>query len=150
MVAQATVDASFAVDSAWKWSLDPGGYVITSPKRGPKFRLHRLVLGLAADDPREGDHVNGDRLDNRRENLRPATRAQNGQNVPVKVGKYRGVTYDPSRKTFKCWRARVGLGGHGHHIGWYETEDEAGAAALVWIAENMPFAVLERCVRSGP
>lgn len=124
--------------------LDRDGYAKTSDQR----LVHRVMLGLAIGDPLEGDHINGDRLDNRRENLRVATRQQNGQNVASRPGsrsRYRGVGYDPKRPSDKKWRARI-AGRRGAHIGWYLTEDEAGAAALAWLEENFPFAQLDRCV----
>lgn len=43
--------------------------------------LHREILGLAHGDGIEGDHENGDTLDNRRTNLRRATRSQNAQAI---------------------------------------------------------------------
>lgn len=42
--------------------------------------MHRIILGLERGDLREGDHINGDGLDNRRNNLRIATHSQQMQN----------------------------------------------------------------------
>lgn len=52
--------------------------------------MHRQLLGFPKE---EGDHENGDRLDNRSCNLRVATRVQNGANIPArsKTG-FKGVT----------------------------------------------------------
>jgi hypothetical protein len=146
VVAHALVDVVTDEMRACKWWLDQDGYVLASPRRGVKFGLHRLVLGLEPGDGLEADHVNGDRLDNRRANLRVTTRAQNGQNVGVRTGRFRGVSHDPSRGGGKHWRVRIGLNGRNHHIGWYASEDEAGAVALAWIEKNMPYAVMDRCV----
>jgi hypothetical protein len=143
-VAWALVDDDYATLARFKWTLDRDGYAQASPRRGVKLRLHRVVLGLSKGDGFEADHRNGDPLDNRRENLRVVTRRQNGQNVPARRG-HRGVGYDPSRPTAKCWRARIG-GLQGAHIGWFLTEDEAAAAVRVWLAEHMPYAEQERLV----
>lgn len=44
-------------------------------------RLHRLVLGLSDESYLVADHINGDGLDNRRENLRAVASAQNYENT---------------------------------------------------------------------
>lgn len=125
------------------WHLDPDGYVIGSAGRGKRIALHRLVLELEPGDGLEADHIDGDKLNNRRSNLRIATRQQNGQNVPAKRG-HRGVTFDPSRRTRRCWRVRIGLAGRYHHVGWFATEAEAETAAAAWYAEHVPFSNPER------
>jgi hypothetical protein len=147
VVASAKVDAADAALARFRWSFDQDGYVVASPHRGMKLRLHRLILGLGPGDGLEADHINGDKLDNRRGNLRVASRAQNGQNVPARRGasRHRNVYYDPSRPTARCWRARYG-GVKGRHIGWFLTEEEAAAAAEAWRRANVSFAVSERAI----
>ena len=143
VVGHALVDPEFAHLAAHRWSLDRDGYVVASPRRGVKLRLHRVVLGLKAADGLEGDHINGDKRDNRRANLRACTRQENGQNVPAQRG-HRGVTYDASRRGGDHWRVRIGLGGRSYHVGWFASERDAITAAEAWYAEHMPFANPER------
>jgi len=73
------------------------------------------------------DHRNRDGLDNRRSNLRIATRCQNRCNTNInKVGcssQYRGVTWD---KQVKRWR--VGLQSQGKYIGIGYFDSEIAAA----------------------
>jgi AP2 domain/HNH endonuclease len=108
-----------------------GGYV--------RRYLHREVLGLAPDDQRRVDHINGDTLDNRRANLRIVTDAENAQNQGSRGGssRYRGVTFDKSRGR---WMATAMLNGRRTTIGRYATEIEAAEAAAEWRARNMPFS----------
>ena len=149
IIAYALVDASDAALAKHTWSLDPGHtarggkpYVRRGGIRGGvrwwKY-LHREVLGLTADDPRKGDHVNGDTLDCRRSNLRIATPAQNAQNQGSRGGssEHRGVTWDKSRQK---WMATGMLDGRRKTIGRFDTEDEAAEAAAAWRAEHMPFS----------
>jgi hypothetical protein len=87
--------------------------------------MHREIA--ETPDDLETDHVNGDRLDNRRENLRAATRGQNGANGrkrPSRSG-LRGVyRHRPTGR----WLAQISIGGRLYHLGIFDTPDEAAAA----------------------
>lgn len=116
------------------WRLN-GGYA----KSGRLF-LHRVVLGLG---PGEGsvDHINGDGLDNRRENLRVATHAQNMQNrrphKNARTSRFRAVYRDADSGR---WRARCRLNNRPHHLGYFDTELEAAAAVAEFLRVHMPYA----------
>jgi len=77
---------------------------ITLLRDGPRKRLpmHRVILPVS-----QGmvvDHINGDGLDNRRCNLRPATHSQNSRNRrPREDGAEFGVYQDPSGKWSIGW-----------------------------------------------
>ena len=77
----------------------------------------------------EIDHINGNRSDNRIENLREASHAVNMQNVllPRKHNKsgFLGVSKDKKR-----WCAAVMLNGKRHRIGAYDSPEEAHKAYL--------------------
>ncbi len=108
--------------------------------------MHREVLELAFGDKREVDHISGDRLDNRRINLRLVTRQQQAQNVRAhrdSTSRYRGVSWDRRRN---CWTSRVFYEGKYHHVGYFADELTAAEAARLARVEIMPFAVggLER------
>jgi hypothetical protein len=109
-------------------------------------RLHREILELQPYEKRFVDHINGDKLDNRRSNLRVVTEAQNRQNVPVYGGysRFRGVSRSGPR-----WRARVTIDGTSIDGGSFATEEEAAVAARELRAIHMPFANEERSVRAG-
>lgn len=83
---------------------------------GKYVKMHRLILGLHPGDP-EVDHRDGDGLNNRRENLRLATKSQNGANslgkLTIRKSKYKGVSWDkePRRKTGGHWRAQIRVNG---------------------------------------
>lgn len=136
----------------WKWKrADRGGYPIrTKDSRS----MHRLLLELEVGDRRQGDHKNGNVLDNRRDNLRIVTYAQNRQNEkPRKTyagkapkSKYRGVFYRSAafiakRPNGKHWFVKHRLDGRECFGGSFNTEEEANEAAIEWRKENMPFAV---------
>lgn len=101
------------------------GYAITKINN-KTIRMHRLVL------QREGynidniycDHINHNRLDNRRENLRPATPVQNTWNRVNKsnsVVPYKGVNMDKER-----FRAQIQIpNGKRKFLGNYDTAEQA-------------------------
>lgn len=97
-------------------------YVRTSFPR--KLYMHEILAGLHAD------HINGNTLDNRRQNLRKATKRENAANSKKREGTtspYKGVHWDTRRR---CWIVQVG----GRYIGGYES---AEVAAGVYDAEAL-------------
>ncbi|MGC4375766.1 HNH endonuclease [Fictibacillus sp. Mic-4] len=86
--------------------------------------MHRLILQV---DPRhEVDHINGNSLDNRRNNLRIANRAENSRNIKTpshNTSGYKGVT-----KSKKGWRASIHLNSEKIHIGVFKTKEDAAKA----------------------
>jgi hypothetical protein len=143
--AYAVIDASDVdIAARWHWSLSSTGYAHRNAWAGGRrftVSLHREILGLASGDPREGDHIDRDRLNNRRSNLRIATRAQGGQNQPSRTGsssQYRGVSY---RKETGKWRARVCSNRKTLYAGVFETEIEAANAVREARLRLLPFAV---------
>ncbi|WP_322505473.1 HNH endonuclease [Chroococcidiopsis cubana] len=73
------------------------------------------------------DHIYGDKLDNRLENLRPATNAQNQANSKTRGNKsgFRGVCWD---KTNKKWVAKIKVNGKTKHLGRFSIAEDAACA----------------------
>ncbi len=75
------------------------------------------------------DHINCDGLDNRRANLRLATRQQNKCNSRPRArrgtSRYKGVWWDKERRK---WRAAVGYNGKTKHLGAFDNDIEAAKA----------------------
>jgi hypothetical protein len=100
--------------------------------------VHRWVLGLEHGDRRIGDHINGNRLDDRRSNLRIVDASGSSQNVSGRGrSRFRGVY--PSRNG--RWNAKVKFQGQYHCLGTFDTEEEAAAVADAKRRELMPFYV---------
>lgn len=84
----------------FNWYFNANGYARTTVSKGCQKYLHQLLIG-ASESP-EVDHINGNRLDNRRSNLRPATRSQNAFNKAKSTthpasSQYKGVGWDKSK-----------------------------------------------------
>lgn len=88
--------------------------------------LHNVILNPPA--PLTIDHKNGDTLDNRRANLRLATRTQQNANCgrrrDNKSG-YKGVSWKPRRNK---WCAEIRLHYKHRHIGYFDTPQQAALA----------------------
>lgn len=103
--------------------------------------MHRLLMGLAKGDPRTVDHINRDRLDNRRSNLRVVLSHENYQNVASRPGStsaFRGVSWDKAKGK---WRADVTLNGKNHYLGAFAVEELAAEVAASFRLAHMPFAM---------
>ncbi|MFA5567999.1 MAG: HNH endonuclease [Trueperaceae bacterium] len=98
------------------------GYVGRGAHGRRRVSMHRLIL--QPNDGLEVDHINGDSLDNRRVNLRPATRSQNLANRPSssKSG-YRGVFLRKGR-----YDARIAWGGKIICLGRFDAAEDAARA----------------------
>lgn len=96
-----------------------------SAKRARHIELHTFLTGWPLVD-----HINGDGLDNRRANLRPASGSQNAHNMPAHRDSstgLKGVEFCRNRKA-RPWRARITVGGIRHHLGAHETAEQAARA----------------------
>jgi hypothetical protein len=90
------------------------------------FRMHMVIMGTPQG--MDTDHINGDGLDNRRENLRVVTHKGNMQNIHVpKSSKYPGVCWSASNKK---WRSSTMINGEIYHIGYFKNEERAAMAYL--------------------
>ena len=75
------------------------------------------------------DHINGDRLDNRKTNLRVVTRSVNNMNSDRVWGAsgYKGV----GQHVTGSWYARLKVNGKVRSFGYYKTAEEANVARLL-------------------
>jgi hypothetical protein len=108
-------------------NLDPQGYLRTRIS-GVVYSNHRLTYYLhTGEQPDYLDHVNGERDDNRIENLRPCTNAQNQWNrIVVDKGIYRAAGK---------WQVSISANGRLHYQGVFEDIAEARACAAKAIKE---------------
>jgi len=105
------------------------GYLHVSV-RDKQYLAHRLIwVYLHGTWPRSIDHVNGNKTDNRRDNLRNCTQAQNGQNRTVKNKNNRsgipGVSWYSSRGK---WTAGITVNRKTIHLGYFDTKETAAMA----------------------
>ena len=106
------------------------GYVMIWDKKAQY--LHRWLLNIDKDDKRCVDHIDGNKLNCTRENLRLCTVSENMHNRNkmgkngVFASKYKGVVKDksyPNKWVAKCRKDNIY-----YRIGVYDTEEEAAIA----------------------
>jgi hypothetical protein len=124
-------DADYLLLSRHKWHYHRSGYAARSEyigtgRKDNRFRtvyMHRVIID--APPGAVVDHINGDRLDNRRVNLRLCTAAENARNMRVEGAiPYKGVSLDRGR-----FRASITHEGRIIKIGRF---DDAVAAARAY------------------
>lgn len=94
-------------------------------KKYDRLYLHRVIMN--APKGMDVDHINGDKLDNRRENLRICTRSDNINNKPSSrpnTSGHRGVFKE---KKSSRWLAYITVRGRLVRLGTWDTFEEAVA-----------------------
>lgn len=127
----ATIDSS-SPESIWgvKWTAyekRPGRIYAFRSHNGKHLKLHQVVLDISGDGM-EADHINGDTLDTRKQNLRACRHCQNGRNLSKwnspTSSKFKGVSQRPNGG----WRAYIVFEGKQKHLGIFSVEAEAAKA----------------------
>lgn len=96
---------------------------------GVRFKAHRVVWLLVHGSwpPADIDHINGDRQDNRPENLRCVTRQENLRNARRKSNNTSGVNGVCQYGKHRRWKATITVDAVSIHLGCFDTKEEAAA-----------------------
>ena len=116
-------DEDYELLSQYRWRMTGGGYAI----RTETVYMHKLLL-----PGKVTDHANGNRLDNRRRNLRRATYGDNACNRAKSLGKsseFIGVGWS---KRDKVWKSQIGWQGKLYYLGDYKEERLAALMHDFW------------------
>jgi hypothetical protein len=120
-------DQDYELVSGFRW-YNNQGYAMTSwripgTKKKKGMRMHRLILNPASNETI--DHVNGNRRDNRRCNLRLCTIHQNnhsrGPSMFSRTG-FKGVKWVAAKNKF---RSEICVMYKRRHLGYFDTAEEA-------------------------
>lgn len=121
----------------WKWCISATGYAVRRyyvDKINGKYVykhviMHRLIL--KTPDKMQTDHINMNRLDNRKINLRICGASENQGNKAVskmkkdKISKYKGVFLQNGGKT---WTANITKNRKRYHLGTFKNQEDAALA----------------------
>lgn len=134
-------DEDFEFLNRWKWYFKPathgeGGYarrdkpikLIKEGDKGKGIWMHRVI-----NKTPEGlftDHINGDKLDNRKCNLRNATKISNGINRGKQANNTSGVKGVHWNRGAQKWVAEICINQKRYYLGLFSCLKEAGKARL--------------------
>lgn len=111
----------------YKWQCSNGGYAVRNiwkPKRSTIW-MHRFVLNTISK--KEVDHINSNKLDNQKKNLRLVTHHQNNMNVTKRSNCssiYKGVSF---KKSTGRWYAYIKFNTKRISLGYYDNEVDAAS-----------------------
>ena len=106
----------------YKWSLNGRGYVMCRIN-GKRISLHRFIMNCPEN--MVVDHINHNKLDNRKCNLRICTQSQNTMNKRKQsnnTSEYTGVYWYKARSK---WRVYITVNGKRIDLGYYDNLEEA-------------------------
>ena len=128
-------DADYTWLNRWKWFAMQMRGNFYAYRGGLSFlgttmfiSMHRQILGLEDGDSQQGDHLNHNTLDNRRDNIRICTISQNQMNRKVNSegsSIYKGVTW---HKRAKKWTSQIVVGRKLKYLGLFTSERTAAFA----------------------
>lgn len=123
-------DEDFEWLSKYKWHYQNKGYA--ERNRSIHLGKHKTILMhreiLQVPDGMESDHINGNRLDNRRANLRICTRGENGKNLRKHVDNTSGFKGVSWHKRAKKWIAQITINYKYVYLGLFDDKQVAACA----------------------
>ncbi len=128
-------DEDFEKISPFQWSYHGTGYAARGYHDKGKVIIVKMHQAFLGKPPKgfEIDHINGNKLDNRKCNLRIVTHQQNAFNAKKRISpisgenpsRFKGVTWRNDRKK---WRSQITFNGKRYYLGLHDTEEEAALA----------------------
>ena len=122
-IAEAVIDAKdYSKCNGRKWYLS-NGYAVSGNSKCILY-LHHLILGRKI----QGDHIDTDKLNNRKSNLRTCTTAENSRNCKLSKNNtsgYKGVSWDKAKRK---WAADIMRNYKYIHLGYFEDKEDAADA----------------------
>lgn len=122
-------DCDYSEISKHKWYFASNGYACRK-KEGKIVSMHREIMRAKLGE--NIDHINHDKLDNRRPNLRICNQSENMANARVRedsVSMYKGVSWS---KKNKKWRSRLHVKRKEIHLGLFDCPHDAARMYNFW------------------
>lgn len=125
----------------YKWYEDPGNYIKTRGRfmsdnymagKQSSFGIHNLIMGIEKpSDNMMVDHIDGNKKNNRRNNLRIATKSQNNWNAKLRkdnTSGAKGVSFDKNKNK---WVVQIMKDKKQNRIGLFDSFEEARSVAEI-------------------
>jgi HNH endonuclease/AP2 domain len=114
-----------------RWWLDVKGYIVGNPN-GQNNSLHRFIAEqMGLDLSKEIDHIDNNKSNNCRSNLRSVTHLKNMQNIGIarnNTSGFKGVSYN---KHARKWQVRININRRNTYIGIFDTFEDACRARIL-------------------
>ena len=118
-----TVDeADYANLTTNKWCCQSPGYAARRRNKKLEF-MHRVIMDAGPGE--QVDHINGDKLDNRRSNLRIVNYSQNNMNKGLQSNNTSGYKGVSRKKDSGRWHAYIWKNSKRINIGYFKCKHEA-------------------------
>ena len=115
-------ESHYDIVKGLRWWCSANGYAYTTLPDGHNIQMARVILFDLGD--READHENGDRLDNRGSNIRPASNLENHWNLKVSKRNLSGASGVSPARNGK-WRSRISVNGVQIALGEFTEKEKA-------------------------
>jgi hypothetical protein len=118
------------------WCLSVDGYAYTQltneeTKKQFNVKLHRMLMkNQLTEEKPFVDHINRDRLDNRKINLQICNRSENNHNITRQKNNLSGCTGVGWCKVMNKWRSRIYISGKEIRLGYFDNIEDAVNARL--------------------
>lgn len=123
-------DDDYDLIAKYSWSIDSNGYarhnLYIQNQKYKRITIHRLVMNAKINQ--QIDHINGNKLDNRKHNLRFCDKYQNAMNCKIhkhNTSGYKGVCW---HKQSKKWRAYIVINDKQLSLGLFNNKKQAANA----------------------
>lgn len=113
-----------------KWYLREDGYVATNNYNEEYQFLHCAILGIKPDDC-VIDHIDRNRLNNHKSNLRIANYSENGANKGIRIDNTSGKVGVHWAKEQNKWCSMIGFNNKRKNLGYFNNYDDAVKARLI-------------------
>jgi hypothetical protein len=132
-------DDDFEKVNSHKWCIKKTTHNLYAKRalNGKTISMHQIIL-----EPQVGyivDHINGNGLDNRKENLRLCTHSENMKNIKVRKDNSSGVRGVSWNKTAKKWHCQIQNNGKKIYLGLYKDLEEAKRVVLLQHSNTSEF-----------
>jgi hypothetical protein len=125
VIAQAIIDVEDVKNvKGYKWCLQTNGYVAGTKSRNTRYLLHRLIMNTSSPIPFI-DHINMNKLDNCKSNLRVCNNSQNMMNGSKRKNNTSGIVGVRWNHSTKKWSARIMVNYKTIYLGEFTTVQEA-------------------------
>lgn len=119
-------DEDYQYLNQWKWRLGFYDSIIRGTRKNGIYKLF-ILPRVIMNTPKgmDTDHIDGNRLDNRKSNLRICTHVENTRNRRPRTKHFKGISW---HIRIKKWQARIRKDNKEFHLGYFDSDIEAAKA----------------------